>query len=102
MKMKQSYQGHDRVSDKSQLQLLINRVSEKKAHTGTNRASHHAREPIEDDDERLAMRQSDMLPPKPERGQSENSRRPRSAGLPTELGNDAPCHLRKRLHKSMV
>ena len=34
--------------------------------------------------------------------QSESSRRPSSAGLPTELGKDAPCHLRRRLHKNMV
>ena len=54
MKMKQWYQGHDRVSDK-------------KAPTGTDRASIHAREPIEDDDERLAMRQGDMPPPVHER-----------------------------------
>ena len=48
MKMKQWYQRHDRVSDE-------------KASTGTDRASYHAQEPIEDDDERLAMRQGDML-----------------------------------------
>ena len=54
MKMKHWYQGHDRVSDQ-------------KAPTGTDRASYHAREPTEDDDERLAMRQSDMPPPVPER-----------------------------------
>ena len=54
MKMKQWYQGQDRASDQ-------------KAHTGTDRASYLAREPIEDDEERLAMRQSDMPPPVPER-----------------------------------
>ena len=54
MKMKRWYQGHDRLSDQ-------------KAHTRTDRASYHTREPIEDDDERLAMRQSDMPPPVPER-----------------------------------
>ena len=54
MKMKQWYQGHDRVSDEEEA-------------TGTNRASYHAREPIEDDDERFAMTQSDMPPPVPER-----------------------------------
>ena len=54
MKMKQFYQKHNRVSDQ-------------KAPTGTNRASYHAREPIEDDDERLAMRKGDMAPPVPER-----------------------------------
>ena len=73
MKMKPWYQGHDRASDQ-------------KTPTGTDRASNHAREPIEDDDERLAMRQGDMPPPVPERFcQSENSRRSSSTGLPTEL-----------------
>ena len=42
MKMKQWYQKH-------------NRVSNQKAPTGTDRASYQAREPIEEDDERLAM-----------------------------------------------
>ena len=72
MKMKQKYQGHDRVCE----QMLSN---------GTDRASCPAREPIDDDDGRLAMRI-----------------RPSSTGLPTELGKDAPCHLRRRLHKSMI
>ena len=54
MKMKQWYQGHDRVSDQ-------------KAPTGTDRAPYHAREPIEDDDERFATRRGDMPPPVPER-----------------------------------
>ena len=54
MKMKQWYQGHDRVCDQ-------------KAPTRTDRASYHARDPIEDDDERLAMRQGDVPPPVPER-----------------------------------
>ena len=56
MKMKQWYQGHDRVCDQ-------------KASTGTNRASYQAREPIGDDDERLAIaiRRGDMPPPVPER-----------------------------------
>ena len=53
LKMKQWYNGHDRVSDKE-------------APTGTDRASYQAREPIEDDDERLAMRQGDMPPPVPQ------------------------------------
>ena len=44
MKMNQLFQGHDRVNDK-------------KAHIGTDRAPYHAQEPIEDDDERFAMRQ---------------------------------------------
>ena len=42
-------------------------MSDKKVPTGTDRASHQAREPIEDDEERLAMRQCDMPPPVPER-----------------------------------
>ena len=36
------------------------RVSDKKATTGKDRASYQAREPIEGDEERLAMRQGDM------------------------------------------
>ena len=54
MKMKQWYQKHHRVSDQ-------------KAPTGTDRASCHAREPMEDDDERLATRQGDMPAPVLER-----------------------------------
>ena len=54
MKMKQWYQRHDRVSDK-------------KAPTGTDTASYQARESIEGDEERLAMRQGDVPPPVPER-----------------------------------
>ena len=49
MKTKQWYQKHHRVSDQ-------------KAPTGTNGASYHAREPIEEDDERLSMRKGDMPP----------------------------------------
>ena len=45
----------------------LNRVSDQKGPTGTNRASYHAREPIEHDDERLAMRTGDMPPPVLER-----------------------------------
>ena len=67
MKMKQWYQGQHRLSDKSLWQWPINRVSEKKAPTGTDRASCEARETIEDDEERLAMRQGDMPPLVPER-----------------------------------
>ena len=54
MKMKQWYQGHDRVSDQ-------------KAPTGTKMASYQVREPIKDDDEWLGTRRCDMLPPVPER-----------------------------------
>ena len=64
MRMKQWYQGEDRLSNESQWQLPRNRVGDEKAPTGTDRASYHAREP--DDDERLAMRQGDMPPSAPE------------------------------------
>ena len=47
--MKQWNRGQDRVSDQ-------------KAPNGTDKASYHVREPIEGDDERLAMRQGDMPP----------------------------------------
>ena len=60
MKMKQRYQGQDRLSDKSQWQLPSNRVSDEKAPTGRDRASYQAREPIEGDKERLAVRHGDM------------------------------------------
>ena len=49
------------MSDKSQCQLPSNRVSDQKA-PGTDRASYQTREPIEGDEERLAMRQ-DLPPP---------------------------------------
>ena len=42
-------------------------MSDQKAFTGTNRASYHAREPIQNNKERLAMRQGDVFPPVPER-----------------------------------
>ena len=54
MKMMQWYQGQDRASDQ-------------KAHTGTDRGSCLAREIIEGDEERLALRQGDLPPPIPER-----------------------------------
>ena len=50
MKMKQWYQGKDRVSDK-------------KAPTGTDSASFPSRERIESDEKRLAIIQGDMPPP---------------------------------------
>ena len=53
MKMKKWYQGSARVSDKNSL--------------AGDRPSYQARELVEDDDERLAMRQRDMPPPVPER-----------------------------------
>ena len=49
LKTKQWYQKHNRLSDQ-------------KAPAGTNRASYHARELNEDDDERLAMRKGDIPP----------------------------------------
>ena len=65
MKMKQWYQGHDRVSDQ-------------KAPTGKDRASYQVQEPIEDDDERLATRRGDMPPPVPERVASPRIRQDRA------------------------
>ena len=52
------------------------------------RPSHRAREQVEDDEERLAKRQSDMPPPVFER--VANPRRSSSAGFSKELGQDAP------------
>ena len=90
MKMKQWYQGHDRVSDQ-------------KAPTGTDRASYHARERIEDDDERLAMRQGDMPPPEPERVANPRIRETeqyRTSDRTPEKMHRATSE--KRLHKSML
>ena len=77
-----------------------NRLSDWKETTGTKRATYHAREPIEDDDERLAMKKGDMPPPVPERVANPKIREDRA--VPTELGKDAPCHLRRRPHNGMV
>ena len=66
MKMKQWYQKHNRVSDQ-------------KAPTGTDRASYHAQEPIEDDDERLVMRKGDMPQTVPERVANPRFREERAA-----------------------
>ena len=55
------------MSDLSQWQWPDDRVSDKEAPTGTDRASCHAREAVEGDEEKLAMRQSGMPPPAPER-----------------------------------
>ena len=90
MQMKQWYEGHDRVGDRE-------------APTGTDRASYHAREPIEDNDERLAMRQGAMLLPVPERVANPRIREDRAVqNFRQDSENDAPCHLRRRPHKSMV
>ena len=51
MKMKKWYQGQDRLSDKSQWQLPSNRMNDKKAPSGTDRASCQARESNEGDKE---------------------------------------------------
>ena len=64
MKMKTWYQEPTRESDDSQLQSS-SRASD--ALSGTGRTSYQVREPIEDDEERLAMKQGDMPPPVPER-----------------------------------
>ena len=53
MKMKRWYPEQDRASDLTSL-------------TGLDRPSYRAREQIEDDEERLAMRQGDLPPPIPE------------------------------------
>ena len=50
IKMKKWYQRQDRESAKNSL-------------TGTDRPSYQEREQIEDDEERLAIRQGDMPPP---------------------------------------
>ena len=61
-------------------------MNDQKAPTGTDRASGHAREPIEDDDERLAMKQCDMPPPGPERVANPRVREDRATKrLPTKL-----------------
>ena len=66
IKMKKWYQEPTRKSDDSQLPSS-SRASDTRASTGTDRTSYQAREPIEDDEEMLAMRQGDMPPSVPER-----------------------------------
>ena len=91
MKIKKWYQKPTREGGDS-LHPSSSRVSDKKALTGPDRASYQAREPIEDDGERLAMRQGDMPPPVPERVANPRIREgPSSAGISIELGQDAPC-----------
>ena len=65
MKIKQWYQRH-------------NHINNQKTHTKTNKTSNHAREPLENNDERLAMRQGDMPPPVPERVASPRIREDRA------------------------
>ena len=64
MKIMTWYQEPTRESDDSQLPSS-SRASD--ALSGTDRTSYQVREPIEDDEERLAMKQGDMPPPVPER-----------------------------------
>ena len=66
MKLKKWYQGQNRESDDSQFPSS-SRVSDPRAPTGTDRALHEVREPIEDDEEMLTMRQGDMPSLVPER-----------------------------------
>ena len=47
--------------------ILILKSRERDVFTGTSRTSYQGREPIEDDEERLAMKRSDMRPPMPNR-----------------------------------
>ena len=49
--------------DESQFQSSNPRVSDTKTPTGTDRTSCQTREPIENDEERLEMRQGNMPPP---------------------------------------
>ena len=58
------YQEPTRESDDSQLPSS-SRASD--ALSGTDRTSYQVRQTIEDDEERLAMKQGDMPPPVPER-----------------------------------
>ena len=99
MKMKRWYQGQNRVSDESQRQWPSCRVSDLMAPTGTDRASYQAREPIEDDKERLAMRQGDM-PQVPELVANPRIREDRA--VQDFQWNSEKMYLRRRLHKSMV
>ena len=64
MKMETWYQEPTRESDDSQLPSS-SRASD--ALSATDRTSDQVREPIEDDEERLAMKRGDMPPPVPER-----------------------------------
>ena len=67
-----------------------NRVSD---FAGADRMSHQVREPIKNDEDRLAMKRGDMPPPVPHRvGESENPRRSSITEILLEVGQDAPCH----------
>ena len=90
MKMKRWYPEQDRPSDKTSL-------------IGFDRPSYRAREQIEDDEERLAMRQGDLPPPVPERVDDPRIREDRAVqDFPRNCGEDASCHPRRRLCKSLV
>ena len=55
--------------------------------------SYQVREPIENDEERLAMKRGDMPPPVPKRvANPKNSSRSSITGISFELGKDAPCY----------
>ena len=102
MKMKKWYQEPTCKSDDSHLPSS-SRASDTRAPTGTDRTSYQAREPIEDDKEMLAMRQGDVPPPVPERVSNPRIREDRAVQeFQSNSDKDAPCHLRRRLHTSMV
>ena len=101
MNLKQWYSGQDRLSDQSQWQWPSNRVSDKKVPTGTARASYQSREPIEDDEERLAMRQGD-LPPVPEKVANPRIRQDRAVQDFQLNSEKINLHFQKRPHKSMI
>ena len=92
--MKKWYQEQTRERDESQFQSPSHRASDARGSTGTKRASYQAREPFEDDEERLAMRQGGMPPPVPERVANPRiPRGPSSTRISIELRKDAACHL---------
>ena len=66
-----------------------NRVSDL---AGADRMSYQVREPIEKDEDRLAMQRGDIC-------QSENSRRSSITRISFEVGQDAPCHFQRRFYK---
>ena len=64
MRVSERYQETTREDDDSHFSSS-SRVSD--VFTGTNRTSYQGREPIEGDEERLAMKRGDMPPPLPKR-----------------------------------
>ena len=61
--------------------------------TGTNRSSYQARGPIENDEERLAMKRGDMPPPVPKRLANPRIREDQALLEFFELGQDTPHYL---------